>query len=49
MNLFAIQNKAYYNHCPVRVRQGENRAKKSGYRPKFKRAPHDDPSVKKAS
>lgn len=26
-----------FNNNPVRVRQGENRAKKTDYRPKFKR------------
>lgn len=48
MNLFAIENKPYYNNCLVRVQQGKTRAKKGGYHPKFKRAPHDDPSVKKS-
>lgn len=47
MNYFAMNNLPYYNNCPVRKRQGENRKKKMGYKPRFIRAPHDDPSVKK--
>jgi len=43
MNLYDIDPKTtgpHFNNLKPRVRQGEKRAAKAGYRPKFVRAPH---------
>lgn len=39
MNLIPADE--YYNRCPVRVRQGQHRAAKTGYRALGVRAAHD--------
>lgn len=33
----------HFNRCLPRQRQADNRAKKTGYRPRYTRAPHDNP------
>lgn len=41
MNLYVeLSGKPHYNRVVPRVRQGETRANKGGYRPRFARATH---------